>query len=188
METYNSNHQNRQSRRKSAGLILPFNLNKRSMKKSLLLVFLGAFSLFSCASCDKDAIASAAGNNGNNNANPTGSKVKIKIGTQTFTATLYDNATAAAFKALLPMTVNMTELNGNEKYVDLSGDLPTSASNPGTIQTGDLMLYGSSTLVLFYKTFSTSYSYTRLGRIDDVTALVAAAGSGNVTVTFEISK
>ena len=80
----------------------------------------------------------------------------------------------------------MVELNGNEKYVDLSRNLPTNAANPGTIQNGDLMLYGSATLVLFYKTFSTSYSYTKLGRIDDVTGLAAALGAGNVTVSFEL--
>jgi len=80
----------------------------------------------------------------------------------------------------------MVELNGNEKYVDLSRNLPTNAANPGTIQNGDLMLYGSATLVLFYKTFSTSYSYTKLGRIDDVTGLVAALGTGNVIVSFEL--
>ena len=114
--------------------------------------------------------------------------MKIKIRNQTFTATLHDNATTAAFKAILPMTVNMMELNQNEKYVDLSKDLPTAPSKPGTIQAGDLMLYGSSTLVLFYKTFSTSYSYTKLGRIDDVEGLSEAVGSGKVAVTFELIK
>ena len=151
------------------------------MKRLLFFAFL-TVSLVSCASCSKNTATSAS----NNNTNPTGSKMKIKIGNSTFTLTLYDNATARAFKSLLPLTLNMVELNGNEKYVDLSRNLPANAANPGTIQNGDLMLYGSATLVLFYKTFSTSYSYTKLGRIDDVTGLAAALGAGNVTVSFEL--
>ncbi|RYZ21964.1 MAG: hypothetical protein EOO10_22050 [Chitinophagaceae bacterium] len=152
--------------------------------KQLLFTAFFALSLISCASCSKNA--STAESNSNNNTSPTGSKMKVKIGNSTFTATLYDNATATAFKSMLPLAVNMVELNGNEKYVDLPRSLPTSAANPGTIQNGDLMLYGSSTLVLFYKSFSTSYSYTKLGRIDDVTGLVAALSTGNVSVTFEL--
>jgi hypothetical protein len=163
------------------------NKSNKIFMKQLLLLFFCAFALFtSCASCDKDGAAPGAVNNNNNNGNPTGGKMNIKIGSQTFTATLYDNATATAFKSMLPLTVNMVELNGNEKYFDLSRSLPANASNPGTIQAGDLMLYGSNTLVLFYKTFSTFYSYTRLGRIDNVTGLADAVGSGNVTVTFEL--
>jgi hypothetical protein len=52
----------------------------------------------------------------------------------------------------------MTDLNANEKYFDLPHPLPVYASNPGTIRAGELMLYGAGTLVLFYKTFSTSYN------------------------------
>ncbi|HKO80818.1 MAG TPA: cyclophilin-like fold protein [Chitinophagaceae bacterium] len=155
------------------------------MKQILLLVSCAFSLLTSCASCDKDGAAPGTVNNNINNTNPAGSKMKVKIGNQTFTATLYDNATAVAFKSMLPMTVNMVELNGNEKYVDLSRSLPANTSKPGMIQPGDLMLYGSSTLVLFYKTFSTSYSYTRLGRIDDPSGLAAAVASGNLPVTFE---
>jgi hypothetical protein len=151
--------------------------------KQLLFIAFFAVSLISCASCSKNV--SPAESNGNNITISIGNKMKIKIGNSTFTATLYDDATATAFKSLLPLTVNIIELNGNEKYFDLPHSLPTNAVNPGGIQKGDLMLYGSSTLVLFYKTFSTSYNYTNLGRIDDVTGLVAALGSGNVSVTFE---
>jgi hypothetical protein len=79
----------------------------------------------------------------------------------------------------------MTELNGNEKYGDLPRSLPTDASNPGTIQAGDLMLYGSSTLVIFYESFSTSYSYSAIGRIDRPAGLADALGTGNATVRFE---
>jgi hypothetical protein len=83
------------------------------------------------------------------------------------------------------MKVTMTELNGNEKYYRLPDDLPTNASNPMAIQAGDLMIYGSRTLVLFYKSFPTSYEYTRLGRINDTKGLAAALGSGSVTVSFK---
>jgi len=113
-------------------------------------------------------------------------KLKITIGTNTFTATLYNNATVTAFKTRLPMTINMRELNGNEKYFDLPDNLPANASNPGTIQSGDLMLYGSNTLVLFYKSFSTSYNYTRLARIDNPSGLAAALGSADIAVKFEL--
>lgn len=114
------------------------------------------------------------------------SGLRITIGSTSFTGTLADNATAAAFKKLLPMTIPMSEMNGNEKYYYLSGNLPTAAANPGSIQTGDLMLYGSNCLVLFYESFRTSYSYTRIGSIDNPSGLASALGSGGVSVRFEL--
>lgn len=112
-------------------------------------------------------------------------KIKITIGTTSFIATTYDNATAKAFIALLPITVTMNELNGNEKY-NLSGNLPNSPVNPATINNGDLMLYGSTCIVLFYETFTTSYSYTKIASVDNPTNLKTALGSNNPTVTFEV--
>jgi hypothetical protein len=146
------------------------------MKHALIIIFAVSSLLAAFASSGKGA----------DNANSTSKQMRITIGSSTFTATLSDNATATAFRGILPMTINMSELNGNEKYFDLPVNLPTNASNPGTIQSGDLMIYGSNTLVLFYKTFSTSYGYTRLGRINDTKGLAAAVGSGSVTITYEL--
>lgn len=113
-------------------------------------------------------------------------KIKITGNTQIFTATLLDNNTAKAFKKMLPLTIKMNELNGNEKFGDLPSSLPTNPSVPKTITNGDLMMYGSKTLVVFYKTFTTSYSYTKLGQIDDVAGLSSVLGTGDIVVTFEL--
>lgn len=126
------------------------------------------------------------GDNNDNTDNPMSNNLKISIGEVSFNVTLENNATATAFKALLPMTIDMSEMNGNEKYYYLPGSLPTASSSQGTIHTGDLMLYGSSCVVLFYETFSSSYSYTRIGRIDNPSGLSEILGTGNVSITFEI--
>ena len=113
--------------------------------------------------------------------------INIIVGSKTFTATLADSETGEAFAALLPLTITMNELNGNEKYHYLSSSLPTAAYQPGKIHAGDLMLYGNNCVVLFYETFNTSYSYTRIGAIDNPSGLASALGSGNVSVRFESS-
>lgn len=160
------------------------------MKYSFIIIFSLLLISASFASCKKETSAPNNSNtesiNGNNSTNPAGSKMKITIGTSTFTATLNNNATATAFKGLLPLTINMSDLNSNEKYFDFANGLPTNAANPGNIQTGNLMLYGNKTLVLFYKSFPTAYNYTRIGRIDDIAGLTAALGAGNVSVTFAL--
>jgi hypothetical protein len=116
----------------------------------------------------------------------TKNQMQIVIGPTVFTATLADNPTAAAFKAMLPLTLNMGDLNDNEKVIRLSASLPTNDFNPERIQAGDLMIWNSRSLVLFYKNFPTPYSYTKLGCINDVSGLAATVGSGNVTLTFKL--
>lgn len=112
--------------------------------------------------------------------------IQIEAGGQAFTATMHDNETARAFVERLPMTIDMGELNGNEKYYYLSDDLPTDQTHPPQINSGDLMLFGSDCLVLFYESFSTAYSYTPLGVVSEPSALKEALGNGNVQVTFSI--
>ncbi len=114
--------------------------------------------------------------------------LKMTIGEEEFSIALADNDTARAFMERLPMTLDMSELNGNEKYFYLDESLPSAARNPGQISTGDLMLYGDSCVVLFYKDFQTSYSYTRLGKVQDASGLADAVGKSDVTVTFEAAQ
>ena len=108
----------------------------------------------------------------------------MTVGDRRFAITLTDNAAARAFAAQLPLTLEMSELNGNEKHADLRAALPANASRPGTIRNGDLMLYGTNTLVVFYETFDSSYPYTRLGRVDDPADLPQALGWRGVRVVF----
>ena len=111
--------------------------------------------------------------------------IKISVGGKTFDAVLEDNAAAQEFYKMLPLEITMNELNGNEKYFRLGKNLPSNDRRAGTINAGDLMLWNSNTVVLFYESFSSGYSYTRLGKILNAGGLSNAVGKNNVTVKFE---
>jgi len=111
-------------------------------------------------------------------------RIWMAVGERRFAVTLADNEAARAFVSQLPLSLDMPDLNGNEKHVKLPKALPTDATRPGTIRNGDLMLWGADTLVVFYLTFDSRYSYTRLGRIEDAAALPQVLGRGQVRVTF----
>ncbi len=113
-------------------------------------------------------------------------KVTIKVNNQNFSAILYDNEASKKLLEKLPLKLTMDELNENEKYCYLDTSLPTNSAKVGKINKGDIMLYTSNCLVLFYDSFETSYSYTKIGYIEDVEGLKEALGSGNVQI--EISK
>ena len=114
--------------------------------------------------------------------------VQIKIGETNFQASFEDNKTTRALLKKFPVTYSMSELNGNEKYKYLSYELPENAKKVKTIHAGDIMLYGTDCLVIFYKDFETSYSYTRLGRITDPSGLEKAVTKGKINVQFSVSK
>ena len=105
-------------------------------------------------------------------------------GTHRFAVALEDNPTARALAQMLPLTLDMPDLNDNEKHARLPQGLPTDPVRPGTIQAGDVMLYGSDTLVVFYKTFPSSYRYTRIGRIAQPEGLAQALGPGSQRIGF----
>jgi hypothetical protein len=119
------------------------------------------------------------------NAQTSGERrIWMTVAERRFAVTLQDNEAALAFVAQLPLALDMPDLNGNEKHVKLPKALPADATRPGTIHNGDLMLWGEGTLVVFYLTFDSPYSYTRLGRIEDAADLPQVLGRGKVRVTF----
>ena len=114
--------------------------------------------------------------------------MNLIIGNQTYQVRLEDNATSKALVEMLPLSIKMTELNGNEKYCYLDQSLPTNASRVTQIKAGDVMLYGNNCLVVFYQSFSSGYAYTRIGRIENVSNLAATLGSSSVQVVWSASR
>lgn len=117
-------------------------------------------------------------------------QITIEAGGKTFSATLANNEAAKAFTAHLPLTVQMGDLNGQEKFYGLPDNLPDdSTERPSIIHSGDIFCWSGNTLVLFYATFQNSYGgYVRLGAVDDPTGLAVALGSGTAEVTWVLTK
>ncbi len=111
--------------------------------------------------------------------------IVLRIGDEQFVAYIDNSAPAQEFAKTVPFELDMKELNGNEKYYTGKDKFEnTEEYKPGQIKAGDLMLYGDDTIVLFYRSFNSDYSYTRLGWVQDADRLAQALGSGNVTVIF----
>ena len=120
-------------------------------------------------------------NNKSSNIKEEINTMKVIINKKEYIINLEDNETVKSFISSLPQELEMSELNGNEKYIYLDKSLPTNSENIKRIKAGDVMLYGNNCLVIFYKSFNTSYSYTKIGHIDNLPDL----GDGNIKVTFE---
>ena len=126
------------------------------MKKILYTLFLLIISI------------SIVGCSNNKTVEKVSDTVKVFIDDKEYKLNLYDNETVNSLVKLFPLEVTMKTLSENEVYVYLDEKFPTNSSNPKTINAGDVMLYGDNCLVIFYKTFNTSYSYTKIGHIDDL--------------------
>lgn len=115
-------------------------------------------------------------------------QMDVRVGGSTFTATLEENEAVDALVEMMeqaPVTIQMRDYSGFEKVGPLGTSLPTS-NRQITTQTGDIVLYQGDQIVMFYG--SNSWSYTRLGRIEDLTGWEEALGSGDVTVTFSLEE
>lgn len=115
-------------------------------------------------------------------------KIILQVGERAFTATMEENTAAAAFAELMeaaPVVIQMSDYSGFEKVGALGTGLPANDSRIST-QPGDIVLYNGNQIVIFYGAHS--WSYTRLGKIDDLTGWEEALGSGEVTVTFSVNR
>ena len=141
------------------------------MKKVLLvcIVIIGIFSITGCKRVDNSMKVS------------DDKMISVIIDGKTYKLILESNTTVDEFIRLLPKEYTMKELNGNEKYVYISESLSTSEYMPKRIEKGDVMLYGDNCIVIFYKSFDTNYSYTKIGHIDDLDDL----GNKDIVVRFE---
>ena len=114
-------------------------------------------------------------------------KIKIIVNNQEFTATMQDNTASQELLQMLPLQIDMTELNGNEKYHQFSDKkFSTNSHIVKNIANGDLMIFGNNYLVIFYKNFTqNNYAYTPIGKIDNPKNLPQALGRGNVKVQIK---
>ena len=113
-------------------------------------------------------------------------KMNIQVGDTIFTSTLENNQAVRELLSILsegPLVLELDDYSGFEKVGPLGFNLTRSDSQTTTTR-GDIVLYNGSNIVIFYE--SNSWSYTRLGKIDDLTNLEEALGSGSVTITLSI--
>ena len=126
--------------------------------------------------------------NNNTQEDETEMKMNVQIGDYTFTATLEQNQAVNELIDMMkegPVTIEMSDYSGFEKVGPLGKELTTDNHQTTTTE-GDIVLYNGNQIVIFYG--SNSWSYTRIGKIDDLTNWKKALGSGDVTAVFTVAE
>ncbi len=113
----------------------------------------------------------------------------IIIGEHTLTVKMADNSSAEALLALLKdgdITVEAHDYGSFEKVGALGTELPANDEQI-TTQPGDVILYQGDQITVYYDT--NSWSFTRLGKVQDIAAdeLKAILGEGDVTMVLSLN-
>lgn len=116
----------------------------------------------------RDPNLSPTANQSIDNKESTMNKIYVTIKDQKHEIDLENNSTVSELVKMLPLELTMTDLNSNEKYAYLDKSLPTNIYSPEHIEAGDVMLFGDNCLVIFYKSFTTDYDYSKIGHINDL--------------------
>ncbi len=151
------------------------------MKTAARLLLLAAVLCSACTPANSRAEAPATSARA---SQTQGAAMQLTINNYSFTADLADTAAAQELRRLLPLTLTMQDHLRNEKHAELPRRLSSDDQRPGRIEAGDVMLWQGQTIVVFYESFSSPYSYTRLGKIRDTQHLKAALVADNVQVRF----
>ena len=115
-------------------------------------------------------------------------KMNIQIGEQTFTASLENNTAVRELAEMMksgPVVIHMEDYSGFEKVGSLGRSL-TASDRQTTTNPGDIVLYNGNKIVMFYG--SNSWSYTRIGKIDNLTGWRKALGAGDITPVFTLAQ
>ena len=147
--------------------------------KKILALFVVLCCLFPLTACRSEGTDQTP-------TNVEGTKMKIQIGDASFTATLEDNAAVRELIEMMkdePITIDMNDYAGFEKVGSLGRSLTTD-NHQTTTSAGDIVLYNGNQIVMFYG--SNSWSYTRIGKIDDLSGWKEALGSGSMTAVFSL--
>jgi hypothetical protein len=116
----------------------------------------------------------------NNEEGSKMTKIYATVNNEKLEINLEENQTTSALAKLLPLDITMSDLNNNEKYAYLDDSLPMSTYSPKRVEAGDVMLFGDNCLVIFYKSFETSFDYTKIGHIENFPEL----GGGNISISL----
>lgn len=111
-------------------------------------------------------------------------RIKLSISQREYEAVWEDNPASRQVMAKFPITLEMEELNGNEKYYQFAESFPTADEDIGQIHAGDIMLFAGHYVVIFYQDFPNNYRYTRLGYIENPQGLAEALGTGKAEISF----
>lgn len=109
-------------------------------------------------------------------------KIYANLNNEKLEINLEENSTTSALVKLLPLDITMNDLNKNEKYAYLDESLPINTYSPKHIEAGDVMLFGDNCLVIFYESFDTSYSYSKIGHINNLPSL----DDGNISISIDV--
>lgn len=110
---------------------------------------------------------------------------ELEVGGSVFSGHFASTEAADELASRLPLTLEMSELAGNEKYNFTGQDFPGDEETPSELHAGEIWIYSGDCIVLFYKDHANpGYSYKFAGSLDDASGLEEAVGTGSVEITL----